>query len=199
MNFFTEDLKLHIVLNNKDCHPSSIERLNFRYSHFIENISYKFKNASVLDIGCHNGEFCYAAKKLGASKVVGIDCEKEYIDYAKKNVFGVDFICGDFFDFQSEKFDIVLCLGVLYFYDPLKLLIFCKKMTKKIMILDTFVGKYLDQNNFIGTVESKKDLEKLLDIAGFYFKELPVMENSISIYKTKLKCSYWCFPKIPSC
>ena len=31
MNFFTEDLKLHIVLNNKDCHPwgSSFDNISF--------------------------------------------------------------------------------------------------------------------------------------------------------------------------
>jgi tRNA (mo5U34)-methyltransferase len=77
----------------------------------------------VLDIGCNAGYMSFAAKRLGAARVLGIDSNlgagTSFIKQAEfcREVLGLDveFREQSFFDFTPEQpFDLVLFCGVLY-------------------------------------------------------------------------------------
>lgn len=75
--------------------------------------------ASVLDIGCNFGFFCFEAAKRGATRVLGIDVDPENIRKARllADCLGLDveFALLDFeVDSLKERFDNVLCLNVLH-------------------------------------------------------------------------------------
>jgi 2-polyprenyl-3-methyl-5-hydroxy-6-metoxy-1,4-benzoquinol methylase len=75
--------------------------------------------ASVLDIGCNFGFFCFEAAKRGASRVLGIDVDPENIRKARllADCLGLDveFALLDIeVDSLNERFDHVLCLNVLH-------------------------------------------------------------------------------------
>ena len=124
---FKEEMGFHEIIDNAHCHPPSLERLNLRYKHFIQPAEHLFENSSVLDLGCHNGKFCYAAHQLNSSNIVGVDSEEKYIEIARQKVpfDNCKFIASDVEEFVSnleQTFDIVMCLGVLYYIDPLPFL-----------------------------------------------------------------------------
>src|SRR5207249_2724124 len=77
----------------------------------------------VLDIGCNAGYMSFAAKRLGAEYVLGIDTNlgssSSFIEQAEfcRGVLGlqVDFWEQSLFDFTPQgPFDVVLFCGVLY-------------------------------------------------------------------------------------
>ena len=75
---------------------------------------------SVLDIACNAGFFAFEAKKRGADYVCGIDLKPGYIEQAKfcADVMGVDINFQTCSIYELEKldrrFDLVLCVGILY-------------------------------------------------------------------------------------
>lgn len=76
--------------------------------------------ASVLDIGCNAGFYCFAMKRLGAGRVVGIDVDERYLRQA---AFAADYY-GLPIEFRrlsaydvgqiEETFDYVLFMGLFY-------------------------------------------------------------------------------------
>jgi ubiquinone/menaquinone biosynthesis C-methylase UbiE len=77
----------------------------------------KYNNA--LDDGCGSGRYTIALKKIGCSKVTGIDVSGNSIEFAKdKNIYqgNVDFKQGSVLDlpFEDESFDLVFSNGVLH-------------------------------------------------------------------------------------
>jgi len=75
---------------------------------------------SVLDIGCNAGFFSVQAKKRNADHVLGIDLSDGFLKQAGfvKNVLDLEIEYKKMGVFQvpqlNRKFDIVLCLGVIY-------------------------------------------------------------------------------------
>jgi hypothetical protein len=105
---------------------AGINRVNARFKVFMEPFKADFTNARVLDLASHDGRWTYAALKLGAAHVTGIEARPELIAKGK-HIFDRDefrgrstFLAGDIFEVmpqlqkQGEKFDIVLCLGIFY-------------------------------------------------------------------------------------
>lgn len=83
----------------------------------------KLKGRRVLDIGCNAGSMSFAAKRLGADYVLGIDANlgatTSFIEQAEfcRSVLGLDveFREQSFFDLEPDRpFDLVLFCGVLY-------------------------------------------------------------------------------------
>jgi ribosomal protein L11 methyltransferase len=68
------------------------------------------KDQTVLDYGCGSGILAIAAKKLGASKVVGTDIDAQAIQAslynAEQNAVQASFYHAN--DYQTEKYDIVV-------------------------------------------------------------------------------------------
>jgi tRNA (mo5U34)-methyltransferase len=106
--------------------------------------SLDFAGKSVIDIGCWDGYFSFMAEKRGATRVVGFDDPDyrwggmdgfEFLkDHFKSNV---EFVKGTIFKPMKEKFDIVLCYGVLYHLnDPLTAAINAFQMSKDIVVFE---------------------------------------------------------------
>jgi tRNA (mo5U34)-methyltransferase len=91
-----------------------------KFRRFSHAIPADLTGLSVLDIGCNGGFYSIEMKRRGASRVLGIDFDEDYlaqarfaaevsghaIEFAKLSVYDVGAI--------GETFDIVLFMGVLY-------------------------------------------------------------------------------------
>lgn len=75
---------------------------------------------AVLDFGCGYAENCAEFKRLGASRVVGIDISEKMLEVAKKENTDIEFIRGDMSDLScvDGRFDVVFSsLAVHYIKD----------------------------------------------------------------------------------
>ena len=71
---------------------------------------------SLLDVGCGYGELFKCAKNKDLKlRYTGIDVAPKMISWARKNIIEGKFIKGDFLqhNFEGEKFDYVVCNGIL--------------------------------------------------------------------------------------
>jgi tRNA (mo5U34)-methyltransferase len=88
-----------------------------RFSHALPS---DLRGRTVLDIGCNAGFYSIEMKRRGADRVLGIDCDAEYLAQARfaGEVSGleIEFQKLSVYDVGSlgEKFDLVLFMGVLY-------------------------------------------------------------------------------------
>lgn len=83
------------------------------------NLPNDLGDVSILDIGCNIGAITIECKKRNASKVVGIDKDKNLIECAQEiaNIFNLDIEYRLFDitkDIMSEKFDYVFFLNVFH-------------------------------------------------------------------------------------
>ncbi|MFP3153779.1 class I SAM-dependent methyltransferase [Lachnospiraceae bacterium ZAX-1] len=90
---------------------------------------------NVLEVGCNEGYGCFMLSK-NATHVVGIDFDKDAIEYAQK-AFGadtIDFICDDFLehDFKGEKFDFIVSTDVIEHIEQAKEDDFLKQICKNL-------------------------------------------------------------------
>ena len=191
---FRDEEGFHMSSNPAHCFPPSLDQLNLRYLHFISPIQECFLGSRVLDLGCHNGKFSHAAIRLGAKEVVGVDKNPAYIEEAKHKVPQGKFYEEDILNVDLGKFDVVLCLSVLYYVEPLPLLQKLRKICNQMLVLDTFTMPYPDQGVLIGTVPNQWMLEKWIVESGFSFELAKPSQNMNNNYKTGLRASYWCKP-----
>jgi tRNA (mo5U34)-methyltransferase len=106
--------------------------------------SLDFKGKSVIDIGCWDGYFSFMAEKRGATRVVGFDDpsyrwgEMDGWNFLKDHFNSkAEFVRGTIYDPPREKFDIVLCYGVLYHLnDPLTAAINSFQMAKEVVVFE---------------------------------------------------------------
>lgn len=93
---------------------------NVKWRRFAEAVPEDLTGKSVLDIGCNAGFYSMEMKRRGASRVVGLDSDEEYLAQARfaAEVKGldIDFHRMSVYDVGAlaERFDLVLFLGVLY-------------------------------------------------------------------------------------
>lgn len=88
----------------------------------------------VLDVGCGGGILSVALANAGA-KVTGIDADSEAIKvanaYAEKNQLSIHYECSPIEDYESEAFDVIVCMELLeHVHDPLLVLKHCKRLLK---------------------------------------------------------------------
>ncbi len=106
-----------------------------------------FRGKSVLDIGCWDGYFSFSAEQRGAKRVLGIDNLK----FRGGSLDGFQFLHrhfeskvewreGSIFALPDERFDIVLCYGVLYHLnDPLTAAINCFQAAKQQVAIEGMI------------------------------------------------------------
>lgn len=113
-------------------HPK--HRIMQYHNFFINNID---TEDIVLDVGCGNGFNTYLIAKK-AKKVIGIDINKENIDYAKKKFSqsNIEYILGDILDFSyNHKFNVIVLSNVLeHIKERIKLLLKLKKLGNRFLI-----------------------------------------------------------------
>jgi tRNA (mo5U34)-methyltransferase len=91
-----------------------------KWQHFAAAIPQDLSGRSVLDIGCNGGFYAIEMKRRGAARVLGVDCDEEYLAQARfaAEISGCDieFRRLSVYDVGAigERFDVVLFMGVLY-------------------------------------------------------------------------------------
>jgi SAM-dependent methyltransferase len=102
----------------------------------------------VLDLGCNAGYWSLAAIEAGADFVFGIDGRQMHLDQANL-VFeakGIDpsryqFELGNIFEYEFARFDVVLCLGLMYHIaKPVELFEVISGTGAELVLLDTAVS-----------------------------------------------------------
>jgi SAM-dependent methyltransferase len=78
---------------------------------------------AVLDIGCNEGFFCVEAVCQGASRVVGIDFNKTFIESARQRCPEATFIQGTWWNIPDEKFDCIFFLSAIHYESEQKRLL----------------------------------------------------------------------------
>lgn len=85
----------------------------------------KNKNIKILEIGCANGELIYFLKKKLGNKIqfYGFDIRQDLLNKAKKKLPDVHFKKVDITKKIkiSEKFDIIICAGIICIFDELNI------------------------------------------------------------------------------
>jgi hypothetical protein len=129
---------------------SSRRRLNMRYEAMIADNVDVLRGARVLDLASHDGRWSFAALKVGAAHVTGIEARQHLVANARRSFDeeGIDaddyeFRLGDMFTelrLGDIKVDVIMCLGFLYHTLRYPELLFGMQMTgAKHVILDTNV------------------------------------------------------------
>tara|TARA_B100001121_G_C18587256_1_gene572751 strand:+ start:79 stop:993 length:915 start_codon:yes stop_codon:yes gene_type:complete len=103
------------------------------------------KGLRVLDVGCGEGIFSIAARKLGADYVLGLEPRQEKVEQAKficraQNIDSVEFKQMRIMEISKQMgtFDIVLFIGVLYVMEkPFEAIGKLSEVTKDILVIDT--------------------------------------------------------------
>ncbi|MFX1328194.1 MAG: class I SAM-dependent methyltransferase [Promethearchaeota archaeon] len=101
---------------------------------------------TVLDVGCNSGQICIETKRLGASRVVGIDIYKKRLSQAitLAEILNLDIEFKEIGILESEslgQFDIVFCIAVLTEVpDLISSLLILKNITKEILYLELSIS-----------------------------------------------------------
>ena len=100
------------------------------------------EGASVLEVGCGEGLFCFEAKRRNAGRVVGIDIDDERLaaaaKLARENNWDIEFIPGSVMDVEElGMFDYVLCRDLPHrFLDPIHTIHKLIGITRQKLILE---------------------------------------------------------------
>ena len=147
--FLTEDTR-----KNRWAIPYTFACLNARIDTLLGRNRDAIAGKSVLDVGSHMGTFSYAAHKLGARFVHGIDVEEKMVRkgkalFEKENI--PPSACrleeADVLRFlesvPANSFDTLLCLGMLYYVsEPYRLIQLMQRAARETILLDTFTAGY---------------------------------------------------------
>ena len=127
------------------------QRKNYFFRRLVDLLGGSLVGKRVLDLGCNQGFWSLAAIENGCDYVLGIDGRQMHIDQAEF-VFDVkqidksryNFCFGNIFDLLSGdlgKFDIVLCLGLLYHISkPMTLLERISAVNTDLLVIDTYLS-----------------------------------------------------------
>lgn len=152
-----------------------IDNPNWIWSKFRSALP-KMKGLEVLDIACNAGFYSFELAKMGA-KVLGIDNSYEDIVRAKfaKNVLGLDDVDFDVMDVNNmverigRKFDLALCLGLLYHVENPTSVINSVSKLSDVVIFETVAN--------LDSQERKLINDKTITTDG-YVPTIPWLENA---------------------
>lgn len=136
------------------------------------------KAQNILDLGCAKGQALYSILKLGFSgKYIGLDNDINMLDLGKR-YFDENFVnvnhefvnvdCLEYINLTNEKFDIILCWGLLSFYEDFELILNrCLESLSFIGQLSLW-GGFIDNdfNVYVKYQRSKEALQPGLNMFG---------------------------------
>lgn len=134
--------------------PYHYECLNGRVDTLLARHGDVIQDCRVLDLASHMGTLSYAALQLGARHVHGVDTEdamvrkgEDLFNRMKVSPDAYRFEVKDVFEFleacEPDRFDTVLCFGLLYYVmEPLRLLKLMARVARQCILLDTFTDRY---------------------------------------------------------
>jgi SAM-dependent methyltransferase len=127
-------------------------RLNSRWRAIIEWNEAILAGSRVIDLGCHDGRWSFAALKAGASHVIGVEARAHLAEKAAENFrfYGVpsasyELVAGDAVDAlrktEAGSVDVLMCLGFFYHtMEHMRLLLEAKRIGAKYLIVDTAIS-----------------------------------------------------------
>lgn len=134
------------------------QRRRYFFDPLVELFGGSLEGKRVLDLGCNAGYWSLHAIENGADYVLGIDGRAMHVDQANL-VFEVkdiekgryDFVEGNIFEFDFDehgRFDIVLCLGLMYHVARhVSLMELMARVNDDVLVIDTMLsiapGSYL--------------------------------------------------------
>jgi SAM-dependent methyltransferase len=172
----------------------------------------------VLDLGCSSGFFSLAAAEAGADFVMGVDLKEEYIEQAEL-VFeakGIaperyEFRAGDLFETQlGDRFDVVLCLGVIDQLDrPAELFELIAATNAALVVIDTKVSRSRESLFELSRLYNTRDVagdglvlvpsrQAVLDLAERHgFTAVALAQDvgdyaGMSDYRRERRCAFIC-------
>jgi tRNA (mo5U34)-methyltransferase len=127
-------------------------RLPYLFDPLVKACGGSLAGRRVLDLGCNAGFWALAALRRGADFVLGVDARRMHLEQAKLvfEVEGVDaaryrFVEADLMaaDWAAwGRFDVVLCLGLLYHVDrPVELLARIAATGSRYVVIDTALSQ----------------------------------------------------------
>lgn len=131
----------------------------FLIKKILKDYTLKYKYDSVLDLGCGTG---YITKFFPKSKYLGLDIDKQALNYAKKRNKNYKFIEGNAVFFRTkQKFDLIVIIGVLHHLNDFEsnkaLTNVSKKLTKRgrVIIIEAVppINKYNLLSKFLRSLD----------------------------------------------
>lgn len=177
----------------------------------------------VLDLGCNAGFWSLLAIEAGADFVLGVDGQQTYIDQAELVFEAKDieasryrFEQGNIFEHDfAERFDVVLCLGLLdHVSKPVELFELMAGVGAELIVIDTEVSRARSSLFEMDTLydrQSAVDHQMVLipsrlaviELAGqFGFKTVPLAQNitdytGMKDYRRERRLAFICSKKLP--
>jgi SAM-dependent methyltransferase len=130
----------------------SRSRLNARWRAIIGWNAAILAGRRVIDLGCHDGRWSFAALKAGASNVIGIEARAHLAEKAAENFihYGVPanayrIVTGDAIEalrgLQTGSIDVLMCLGFFYHtLEHMRLLLEARRLGAEYVIIDTSIS-----------------------------------------------------------
>jgi SAM-dependent methyltransferase len=130
----------------------SRSRLDSRWRAIIEWNRPYLAGRRVLDLGCHDGRWGFAALQAGAAHVTGIEARAHLLDKARENFafYGIpghayELIHGEAIDIlrgmRADGIDVVLCLGFFYHtLEHMRLLLEARRVGADFIVVDTNIS-----------------------------------------------------------
>lgn len=131
--------------------PSTV-RLDSRWRAIIDWSGRHLAGRRVLDLGCHDGRWGFAALKVGASHVIGVEARAHLVEKARQNflfydipVNSYELVHGDAVDVMRDlsvgSIDTVLCLGFFYHtLEHMRVLLETRRIGAETIIIDTAIS-----------------------------------------------------------
>jgi SAM-dependent methyltransferase len=168
-------LKLHPEWYQKIQLPFGLETPGKDRSQIAEKIfPSNLQGASVLDVGCAEGFFCFEAKKRNAGRVIGVDIDKDRLGTAiklgKALEMDIEFQQRSVIDVeQLGMFDYVLCLNILHHVtDPIHIINKLIQITRKQLALEI-----ADIRTRVSAIGLRRKSKELLGWWGTFLKCFP--------------------------
>src|SRR5580698_6447336 len=152
----------------------SRSRLNARWRAIIGWNAAVWTGRRVLDLGCHDGRWSFAALEAGASHVIGVEARAHLAKKAAENFsyFGVpagayDIVTGDAVEtlrgMKIGSIDILMCLGFFYHtLEHMRLLLEARRLGVEYLIIDTGLSPGEDRTITL-SFESIEDTRNSID------------------------------------
>jgi ubiquinone/menaquinone biosynthesis C-methylase UbiE len=147
------------------------------------------KNYKVIDIGCANGELLYFLKKYNKNfNLTGVDIKQNLLNKAKNNL--PQDITLKKMDFNTkiksfEKFDIIICSGVIGIFDDLKVFFSNINKIKKKNSKFYFFGAYNDYTYDIKTKYVDLNMKKKVLQSGWNIWSIKTLKKHFGRKKFK--------------
>jgi hypothetical protein len=153
-----------------------LNRLELRHKFIVDRFRSDISGSRVLDLGSHDGRWCYAFAQAGASAVVGIEGRENLVadfakfpdnDFKKRVQLKVDDVFNGISKLIDEKqqFDVVGNLGIYYhIMDHFGLLKLIHQLRPKLVIVDSVFLVEKDPIIRIGYEETANDLASISQI-----------------------------------